>query len=409
MTETEKQIFEELKGVLPDLIDIKGIAEKYKTDEKEIRDAIAKMTGDFTKLETECAALKSEIKEAAKVKRLAELKAGKFDEDTLMDFGSFNMAVAKHFRAPSEQNIAVIKAMQEKYGVKTNPMSEGTADEGGHLVPVGFSNVIQAMAIQASVILQKAAMIPIVRGKGLPVLSLSTDITTGWTNEKSIGNAIEPTVDLAETALNKLSSYSRLTNELLEDEEIGIIGWLTARAAMLMGQKVDDEGFNGTGSPFYGILGTTGVNGVTMDDGKGFGDLTYDDLIDVITATPTPALPGAGFFLSLSALGVVMKLKDTMNRPIWMPPAGAIPGTINGYPYTVVDTMPTVDDSASSTAFLCFGNLQNYACGYKGGMTVQVSKDAGFTADETYIAYRRRLCLVALLADAFTVLSTGTI
>jgi len=79
-------------------------------------------------------------------------------------------------------------------------------------------------------------------------------------------------------------------------------------------KEEDAQFFDGSGSPWTGILRNASVNLQDMTAGDHVADLTADDLLDMIDKTPAGALPGAKFYMHRSILSVI---RNTFIRFYW--------------------------------------------------------------------------------------------
>jgi HK97 family phage major capsid protein len=218
---------------------------------------------------------------------------------------------------------------------------------------------ILAHAREVSVLLQYAAVREMVSEKqSFPAETGATSV--GWGNTTS---EHEPTISEVELDANELSAYSVVKNATLADTRSDIVSWLTAGLAEAAGQELDNQGFNGTGSPFYGLLGATNGSGYSVVlSGSSFSDITADDFSSMIAKLDGLKKQGARFFMNGAILHYVRTLKDDQSRPIFQQMVGMpVPGVIYGYPYSEVVKM--TGTTGANTAFMVFGNLRFYAVG----------------------------------------------
>ena len=237
-------------------------------------------------------------------------------------------------------------------------------------MPTPFDGMIWRVAKQASVALRLATMSPVTRGNQLPTIGQDGDVSVAWTNEAAALTQSEPTLKETRTDVKKLAAYSIMSNELLEDEEFqpGLIDFLVQIFGEAMGAEIDNQAFNGTGSPFNGVLSApSGINTVTMSAGDGnFADVNFAYLSQMIAELTASLTPGAKFFMHRTIVDVLRRVRETTGQHIWTPPANGTPGTIWGFPYESVDKMPALSATATNTAFMIFGNFKNVKIGTKG-------------------------------------------
>jgi len=405
---------DQLKEILPQIANFKSILGDAVNDHskvKEVTDQLKNIEGNITQLSEKV--IKIGNKEI-------EVKSTGWSNEKKMNFAKFCVNVAR-FGAKGgwgdkSNYLKSVKEVQDKYSevdAEGKALNTGTDADGGFLIPTAFTAEIQRVMADASMILQRARRVPITSGNEIPVLSLLTGNSAAWVAEAGPVGQSDPTFSEDRTKLQKLQAYSLMSNELLEDEEVGLADFLVTLFGEDMGEKIDLQGFQGTGAgvatqqPFTGILNASGVNSVSMT-GSGFSSVTFDDLEKMTTELQRSVINGAGFIMHRTILSVLRRLKDGDDNYIYAPPGGDQPATIWGWPFELNDQMPALTDTAASTAFLIFGNMQNYQWGDKGGMTVRVTDIPNILTDQTILVVRRRIALAMGLPGAFSVLSTGT-
>ncbi len=184
-------------------------------------------------------------------------------------------------------------------------------------------------------------------------------VSVAWGNTTSES---EPGVTEVELSANELSAYSVVKSATLMDARSDIVSWLTSALAEAAGLELDNQGFNGTGTPFFGILTSTGAGYSVTLAGTAFEDVSFTNLSDMIAKLDGLKKQGARFWMHGQAIHYIRILRDDNNRPIFYETVGMpTSGTILGFPYSEVIKMPST--TAANTAFLAFGNLRYYAVG----------------------------------------------
>lgn len=388
----DKELETQFKEILPSLIDLKESSEETGKSIKELSDELIAIKGNFEKLEKE---------QTIAGKRLADVKPSGLDLEGKKDFAKFFIGMVKGNRND-------VKAIYEKYSSKA--LDEGTGANGGYLVPEAFSNVIEKQIIQQSVILNQAQRVPMTVGYKLPILSELTTVSANWTNEAVALTESNPTFSKQQIDAEKLAGYSLMSNELLDDDAVGIVDYLVGRFADSMAQKIDFQGFQGSGSPFTGILNATGVNAVTMSAGNtGFSNVTFDNLTDAESVITYGNVANAKYFLHNTILNVLKKVKDTTGNYIYSPPAVGSPATIWGYPVQVVNQMPKLSDTAISTPFIAFGDLKNLVYATVKEMDVVLDKSIKVLNDQSVLVVRKRIALAVSIPANFSKIVTATV
>jgi HK97 family phage major capsid protein len=292
--------------------------------------------------------------------------------------------------------------------IKTT-MIEGTDSLGGYLVPIEFSNEIIRLENEEAIIRGLARIFPMsTEVRNLP--KQLTDVTVTWTAEGVAKTETNPTfAQLTQTA-KKLAAIVKMTDELLEDESVGVDQFVQALVAEAMAREEDRIAFvgdvSGNSDPFNGVYFASGVTSVTMD---GAANLIFDDVIDLIMAINAKYRTGATLVTSTDGLKLIMKLQDANNNYLWAPPTQVTPANIWGYPYKISDQIGSTIDT-DHTAIL-FGNWKkNYFVSDRGGLEVKSSISASdpsntqsaFLEDETWFRFKKRMSLDVANAAAFS-------
>lgn len=285
---------------------------------------------------------------------------------------------------------------REKYLEHFGPMLKTPVGDVGNVFPLPdiLEAEILAYARESSVILQYARIWPMTSEKqSFPAESAGA--TVAWGNETVAG---DPTITEVEIDANELSSYSTVKNATLMDARSDIVSWLTESMAEAAGLELDNQAFNGSGTPFYGIFNATyGAGYSVVLTGTAFQDVGFADFSSMIAKLDGLKKQGARFWMHGGILHYVRILKDDQNRPIFYETVGSpTSGTILGFPYSEVIKCPSA--TASNTPFLAFGNLRFVAVGRRlDTATLSVDPYGLWTTNRTrYKLYQRWAMKVAL-------------
>lgn len=251
--------------------------------------------------------------------------------------------------------------LQANYeGADKRALAAGTDSAGGYLVPDEFRNTMQE-AIRTFGGLMNLATVITTSG-GNPLAWPSNDDTG------NVGAILGENTQIAEQDLtfaqNQIGAYTytsklvRVPWQLLQDAAFALEPFLARKLGERIGRAAAGHFVTGTGSGQpTGLVAsaTAGVTGGTSAQPA----ITYDNLVDLEHSIDPAYRANARYVLSDGALKILRKLKDADGRPIWQPvPAAGFPSTINGFPYTIDNSMAT---PAAAARTVVFGDI---AAGY---------------------------------------------
>lgn len=261
-------------------------------------------------------------------------------------------------------------------------MSTTTGSEGGYTVATEFSRaLIEALKAGGSV---RSVASTIQTSTGAQMLFPTTDATAeegeivGQNTAVTVG---ETTFGQASLDVYKYSSKSiALPFELLQDSMFDIEAYIKRLLALRLGRIQDKHHVIGTGTTQpYGVvtkstLGKTGTTGQTTS-------VTYDDLVDLEHSVDPAYRNGARYMMHDSTLKALRKIKDTQNRPIFVPgyetgnPGGA-PDRLLGREIVINQYMPVMAANAKS---ILFGDFSKYLVRDVMDVTLFRMTDSAFT------------------------------
>jgi HK97 family phage major capsid protein len=312
-------------------------------------------------------------------------------------------------------DIASLKAMERSKAVTDSSADDAKA---GLTIPVELRNeVLRIAELQYGLARKEMLYLPFSGpGASRVIPTLGTSVTVKWTEEGAKKQGTEPSFGIVTQILKKLAAIVPMTEEILEDSAIDIVALLGQLFAEAVSKEEDLQFFAGTGAPWTGILNNGSVNKVTQASGDA-SQLTADDLLDMIDATPTGALSGAKFYMHRSILSVIRKLKGTDGQYIYQNPGQGLPATIWNYPVVTSDAFPALADVDTGDQYVLFGNLKQGAVfGDKQQLRVKMLDQATVTdgdgstvinlAEQDMVALRivERVGYVIALPTALTVL-----
>lgn len=183
-----------------------------------------------------------------------------------------------------------------------------------------------------------------------------------WTDEAGEKQSSQPTFSVATLTLKKLAVIVPMTEELLEDSAVNLTELVAQLVREAIDKEVDLQFFNGSGSPWTGLLRNTAIPALELGSGETDGsDVLVDDFLAAIDALPAGARRNAKFYMHSSFLTQIRKQKDSQGRYVFDPAVriGDSVGTFLGYPVVLSDAFPSVADiNTANEAYALFGDMK---------------------------------------------------
>ena len=274
----------------------------------------------------------------------------------------------------------------------------GTGSGGGYTVPEGFVRKIKTARLKFGG-LRKAPgidFIPTATGNDLPYPNADDTGNSGALLAEGSA-AGEQDITFGQTVLKAFtwtSKIVRVSNLLLQDEDVNLDSWLAARLGERIGRAQAPYLITGTGTGQPEGIVTNAAVGFTTATGQ-MTTLIYDDFVEMEASIDDAYLENAVWVISPSAQKQLRLIKDTAERPIMFgahegAAGAAMPQSILGRPFVVDASMATV---AASNKPVLFGDLSNYAVRDVEGMQV-------LRLSERYAEYNQTAFLVFSRMDA---------
>jgi HK97 family phage major capsid protein len=254
-----------------------------------------------------------------------------------------------------------------------------TKSSTGSPVPTSFFNQVIEQARLVGPMLETSTILRTAGGENLQIPSQAGWSTAAITGEGTAISESDPTFNSFITlSAYKYSFLVQLSRELIEDSGVDILGFLATQTGNALGFKVNNDLTVGTGSSQPNGIVTAASSAVTgTTAGPTF---SADDLITLAYSVDGAArrLPGVGFMMNTTSLGVVRKLKDGSGRFIFEPSLADGNDRVLNFP---VFENPAMSSNASATKSVIFGHLPSYYVRMAGGLRLDRSDEFAFNAD----------------------------
>lgn len=337
------------------------------------------------------------------------------------DLRSFVWATIKgEAVAKRDGNSALLDEMQSLKGnlakaleVRNAGMAERVPSEGGFLVPETLRSEILSLALEEGVMRPEATIIPMDSLRvPLPIIddtshtsSVFGGVSAAWTAEGAALSSSAPKFGRMVLQANKLTAYTSIPNELLQDAVTSMDVWFRTFFPMAVSFFEDLAFLTGSGiDEPEGLINCPGA--VTVDPVTS-GVITLVDVIAMLTRLWPPSLKRARWVCSPDAfrqvlgMGLVVTTGGT-GTPIAPPsmlggmqaielPANlqldGVTFTMLGRPGRVSEKVPfPVTDGSQPDGALTLYDPTGYLIGDRQAMQIATSAEYNFANDE--VAYR---------------------
>jgi len=163
------------------------------------------------------------------------------------------------------------------------------------------------------------------------------------------------------------SKIVRVSLQLMQDSFFNIDSHLSGLLGERLGRIQNRHYTTGTGSSQPNGVVTASAAGVTAALSSA---ITHDELLDLKHSVDPSyrRMPGTRWMFNDSTLKAFKKLKDGDNRPLWAPGiAAGEPDVLDGQPYTINQTMPSMEAAAKS---VLYGDFHKYKIRNVRGITL---------------------------------------
>ena len=309
-------------------------------------------------------------------------------------------------------------AMKKDFAVLKTLNSEIDSD-GGILVPEEFRPRILRIIEIYGMARKLGTIIPMKSDK-ITMPTLASGVTVYWgsgsSNHATLGgqawsglgaNGIpvsQPSFGDTSLTIDEMYCLVPIANQLIDDAVLDIVNLIITLIGEAIAKEEDRMGFMGSetaGDPFTGaMMAATNVLPVT---GSSFSAVTADDLADMIDCVDGD-ISNASYIMHATVFNIVRKMKDKNDNYIWQPPTSEGPGTIWGYPYTRIRSLPRVGHSATTLPFVGFGDWRNLYIPDRQQLRIASSEAPGFVKNQTYIRAHERVGFKLAIPSTISVL-----
>jgi HK97 family phage major capsid protein len=176
-----------------------------------------------------------------------------------------------------------------------------------------------------------------------------------------------------------------------------------------MAQEIDNQVFNGTGSPCSGVLTAAAGYSVVLGTGlTNWSSVAAGDFSLAISKLSTDDVARATFALGQTGAHYLRSLKDTNNAPIYQSVAGPNLDTIYGRPFVVANKIAD-STSTGGGAYAVLGDFKQFLLVNRtGSLDLLVDPYSDSVSYNTRFVYATRKALAIKRGTAFVRMLTAS-
>jgi HK97 family phage major capsid protein len=287
---------------------------------------------------------------------------------------------------------------QAKISRVRNAFSSTVPSEGGFLIPESLRAELLRVALESSVVRQRARVIPMETLRvPFPAVDSTSNVSSVfggivgyWTEEGAALTASQASFGRIVLDAKKLTAYTELPNELIADSAISFQAFIDQLFPEALAWY-EDIGFlkgSGVGEPLGALgSGNPAIISVVKESGQATGTLVWENIVKMFARMLPASLGRAVWVASIDTfpeLATMALSVGTGGSAIWLNNgAEGAPMTILGRPVIFTEKAPGVLGSQGDLSFVDFGF---YLIGDRQVMSAMSSPHYKFGNDVT--AYR---------------------
>jgi HK97 family phage major capsid protein len=325
-----------------------------------LTDPSAENLAKSAKLMTEGNAIKAQIDQLRAIMAAADglqsldQAGGRASDPGVAKFKGWGEFLTAAFQFGKFQKLdARLRAFDTEHGEIIKDLSATTGSTGGFLIPEEQQDTLLAATAEASIMRQRATIIPMKRQLiKIPRLTQTEALSAGlprwfggmifyWRAQGQPLTATEAKFGQVELAVKELIGYTAAENELVQDSAISLEAFLAGPMGFAGGIAwMEDFAFiqgNGAGQPL-GFLNAPCTLATSRDSDN---HIVYADLVNMQQHFLPSAAKGI-WLISISAFAQIMMMETTTGFPIWANTVAGGPNTLLGRPYIVTEKMPVL-------------------------------------------------------------------
>jgi HK97 family phage major capsid protein len=399
---------DEMKSLLKEIMDENEAKDEKQPEKKadtnkeepNVEVDLAKATEEAAKRVTEmiAAQLGGDDSDAESIKNKLYtqdegIKAKKYPEVKELEDMSDDDKIATYYKALFTPN----KGVQEQTMLKA--LSEGTAEDGGHLVPTPLHNEVYRI-LDDKAIMRQIATVLTMTSKTLEIPFINERPAVYFVGENETSTTTTVGFDDQTLTARKLIARLAMSQELQDDAIVAMVPLVNEMFAEAIAAKEDEVFFSGDGSGK-----PKGIDEETISSGDVGSTFSFDDVLNLINA-PAQSIrnnPNTVLVGHKNVINKMKKIKDDNGAYIWM----GRNTPLNGRPENTVMGYEVYEQNDLSEDELYFGNFKQYYIGDRKRLSVDTSTTANnaWTKHQVEVKAVERIDGRTGLTDAFAKLT----
>ena len=248
---------------------------------------------------------------------------------------------------------------------------------GSYVVPVEYANEIMAVAGQFGKARRYCTVVN-PSSKSLLIPDMTTDVSVTIPGENTAYSESIPTLVQKTLTIKTVGAISPMSNELLEDNNVDLLGFIARRFGLAIAKFEDTHTFGNSTSYFTPMLGGLSSGATVTSDSTSVTGINADELQAMRRQVSEDYWPNAKYFMHPYVLSYIEQIKDSSGNYIVRQPADSAQNrTLWGHEIVTVSGMPSAD--AANTAYVGFGDPSYCIFGNRSSLAIKLLDQASLT------------------------------
>ena len=296
---------------------------------------------------------------------------------------------------------AMLDALRSKFRVISDVLREGSAPDGGYLVPEEYDSRLIDVLDEENIMRTLATKITTSGEHKINIAG--TKPAASWVEEGEELSFGDAKFDQKILDAHKLHVAVKVTEELLYDNAYDLEGYLITSFGKALANAEEDAFINGDGNGRpTGFLHETKGGTFALSTASAT-DIKADEIINLVYSLKRPYRKNAKFIMNDQTISYLRKLKDNNGQYLWQPSLTVgEPDRLLGYEVYTSSYFPKLE---AGKPVIAFGDFSYYNIGDRGTRTFDELRE--LFAGNGMIAFlaKERVDGILVLPEAVQILS----